>query len=76
MKPGNSHYKESIRRYNQMKEAGIHLIDAGTSRAMEPVLWREVTLRHGRLQGRCFGILPSKTDIFTLVKRGAAIFKK
>lgn len=27
---GNSHYKESIRRYNQLKEAGIHFMDAGT----------------------------------------------
>ncbi|MCP9298905.1 phosphogluconate dehydrogenase (NAD(+)-dependent, decarboxylating) [Bacillus halotolerans] len=32
---GNSHYKESIRRYNQMKEAGLHYLDAGTSGGME-----------------------------------------
>jgi 6-phosphogluconate dehydrogenase len=32
---GNSHYKESIRRYNQLKEAGIHFMDAGTSGGME-----------------------------------------
>ncbi|MGX9133264.1 phosphogluconate dehydrogenase (NAD(+)-dependent, decarboxylating) [Rummeliibacillus sp. JY-2-4R] len=32
---GNSHYKESIRRYNQLKEMGIHFMDAGTSGGME-----------------------------------------
>ncbi|MGG3957526.1 phosphogluconate dehydrogenase (NAD(+)-dependent, decarboxylating) [Bhargavaea massiliensis] len=32
---GNSHYKESIRRYNQLKEAGIHFMDAGTSGGVE-----------------------------------------
>ncbi len=32
---GNSHYKESIRRYHQMKEAGVHYMDAGTSGGME-----------------------------------------
>lgn len=32
---GNSHYKESIRRYKQLKEVGIHFMDAGTSGGME-----------------------------------------
>ncbi|MBT2757901.1 decarboxylating 6-phosphogluconate dehydrogenase [Mesobacillus foraminis] len=32
---GNSHYKESIRRYNQLKEAGVRFMDAGTSGGME-----------------------------------------
>ncbi|MGD6781966.1 phosphogluconate dehydrogenase (NAD(+)-dependent, decarboxylating) [Sutcliffiella horikoshii] len=32
---GNSHYKESIRRYNQLKEVGVHFMDAGTSGGME-----------------------------------------
>ncbi|MED1421001.1 decarboxylating 6-phosphogluconate dehydrogenase [Bacillus smithii] len=32
---GNSHYKESIRRYNELKEAGIRFMDAGTSGGME-----------------------------------------
>lgn len=32
---GNSHYKESIRRYEQLKEYGIHFMDAGTSGGME-----------------------------------------
>ncbi|MBB6693454.1 decarboxylating 6-phosphogluconate dehydrogenase [Cohnella xylanilytica] len=32
---GNSHYKESIRRYESMKEKGIHYLDAGTSGGME-----------------------------------------
>lgn len=32
---GNSHYKESIRRYNQMKEFGVSYMDAGTSGGME-----------------------------------------
>ncbi|MGV4319588.1 phosphogluconate dehydrogenase (NAD(+)-dependent, decarboxylating) [Bacillus mojavensis] len=40
---GNSHYKESIRRYNQLKEAGIYYLDAGTSGGME-----------GARHGACF----------------------
>lgn len=32
---GNSHYKESIRRYNELKEMGIHFMDAGTSGGVE-----------------------------------------
>lgn len=32
---GNSHYKESIRRYEQLKKDGIHFMDAGTSGGME-----------------------------------------
>ncbi|MED0972871.1 phosphogluconate dehydrogenase (NAD(+)-dependent, decarboxylating) [Bacillus paramycoides] len=32
---GNSHYKESIRRYEQLKTEGIHFMDAGTSGGME-----------------------------------------
>ncbi|GEN32672.1 MULTISPECIES: phosphogluconate dehydrogenase (NAD(+)-dependent, decarboxylating) [Aneurinibacillus] len=32
---GNSHYKESIRRYNQLKKAGVSFMDAGTSGGME-----------------------------------------
>ncbi|WP_043930334.1 phosphogluconate dehydrogenase (NAD(+)-dependent, decarboxylating) [Bacillus sp. EB01] len=32
---GNSHYKESIRRYEEMKENGINYMDAGTSGGME-----------------------------------------
>ncbi|GGG26131.1 phosphogluconate dehydrogenase (NAD(+)-dependent, decarboxylating) [Paenibacillus abyssi] len=32
---GNSHYKESIRRYNQLRTLGIHFMDAGTSGGME-----------------------------------------
>ena len=32
---GNSHYKESIRRYNDLKPAGVHFMDAGTSGGME-----------------------------------------
>ncbi|MFP7736827.1 phosphogluconate dehydrogenase (NAD(+)-dependent, decarboxylating) [Priestia aryabhattai] len=32
---GNSHYKESIRRYNELKEKGIHFMDVGTSGGME-----------------------------------------
>lgn len=31
---GNSHYKESIRRYNDFKEAGVYYLDAGTSGGM------------------------------------------
>ncbi|MFC4600836.1 phosphogluconate dehydrogenase (NAD(+)-dependent, decarboxylating) [Cohnella hongkongensis] len=32
---GNSHYKDSIARYNLFKECGIHFMDAGTSGGME-----------------------------------------
>ncbi|CAM3760180.1 phosphogluconate dehydrogenase (NAD(+)-dependent, decarboxylating) [Cohnella lubricantis] len=32
---GNSHYKESIARYEQMKTTGVHYLDAGTSGGME-----------------------------------------
>lgn len=32
---GNSHYKESIRRYNQLKEIGVSFMDAGTSGGTE-----------------------------------------
>ncbi len=32
---GNSHYKESIRRYEALKTKGIHYLDAGTSGGME-----------------------------------------
>jgi len=31
---GNSHYKESVQRYNEFKEAGIFYLDAGTSGGM------------------------------------------
>jgi len=32
---GNSHYKESIRRYEQLQELGINFLDVGTSGGME-----------------------------------------
>ena len=32
---GNSHYKESLRRYNDLKLDGVHFMDAGTSGGME-----------------------------------------
>ncbi|MBA9027173.1 6-phosphogluconate dehydrogenase (decarboxylating) [Peribacillus huizhouensis] len=32
---GNSHYKESIRRYNYFKEIGVNFLDTGTSGGME-----------------------------------------
>ncbi|KOS26797.1 6-phosphogluconate dehydrogenase [Bacillus anthracis] len=32
---GNTHYKETIRRYEQLKKDGIHFMDAGTSGGME-----------------------------------------
>lgn len=42
---GNSHYKESIRRYEQLKESGVHYMDAGTSGGTE-----------GARQGACYMI--------------------
>lgn len=76
---GNSHYKESIRRYNQMKEAGLHYLDAGTSGGMEErvtglVIWLEETRKHGVSRSRCFGILLLKMDIYMPEKRAAATF--
>ncbi|MCC5889824.1 MAG: decarboxylating 6-phosphogluconate dehydrogenase [Alkalibacterium sp.] len=35
MDGGNAFYKDSIRRYNSLKEKGIHFIDIGTSGGME-----------------------------------------
>ncbi|MGG1679937.1 phosphogluconate dehydrogenase (NAD(+)-dependent, decarboxylating) [Neobacillus sp. NRS-1170] len=32
---GNSHYKESVLRYNQLRKIGVHFMDAGTSGGME-----------------------------------------
>ncbi|WP_134704578.1 phosphogluconate dehydrogenase (NAD(+)-dependent, decarboxylating) [Ammoniphilus sp. YIM 78166] len=32
---GNSHYKESIRRYNELKEIGVQFMDVGTSGGIE-----------------------------------------
>ncbi|WP_042454346.1 phosphogluconate dehydrogenase (NAD(+)-dependent, decarboxylating) [Neobacillus dielmonensis] len=32
---GNSHYKESVQRYNELKEVGVRFMDAGTSGGME-----------------------------------------
>ncbi|SMQ86724.1 6-phosphogluconate dehydrogenase (decarboxylating) [Bacillus sp. OV166] len=32
---GNSHYKESIRRYDDLKKLGVHFLDVGTSGGME-----------------------------------------
>lgn len=32
---GNAHYKDSIRRHQQLKEKGIHYVDVGTSGGME-----------------------------------------
>lgn len=32
---GNSHYKESIRRHDELEQSGIYYLDAGTSGGME-----------------------------------------
>lgn len=40
---GNSHYKESVRRYNELQKVGIHFMDVGTSGGME-----------GARQGACY----------------------
>jgi 6-phosphogluconate dehydrogenase len=42
---GNSHYKESIRRYEELKKVGIRYMDVGTSGGME-----------GARQGACYMI--------------------
>ncbi|MBO0936026.1 decarboxylating 6-phosphogluconate dehydrogenase [Fibrella sp. HMF5335] len=35
---GNSHYKDSVRRYGMLKEKGIHFVDCGTSGGTEGAL--------------------------------------
>lgn len=35
IKAGNSHYKDSIRRYGQLKQVGVSFMDVGTSGGME-----------------------------------------
>lgn len=61
---GNSHYKESIRRYNQLKEKGINFMDAGTSGGME-----------GARNGACYmiGGAPETWDIVEPIFRDTAV---
>ncbi|WP_025731626.1 phosphogluconate dehydrogenase (NAD(+)-dependent, decarboxylating) [Heyndrickxia ginsengihumi] len=61
---GNSHYKESIRRYNQLKEMGISFMDAGTSGGME-----------GARNGACYmiGGDPETWDIVEPIFRDTAV---
>ncbi|UUZ83776.1 decarboxylating 6-phosphogluconate dehydrogenase [Paenibacillus sp. P26] len=53
---GNSHYKESIRRYNQLKEKGLRFMDAGTSGGME-----------GARHGACY-MVGGDEDAWTVVE--------
>lgn len=61
---GNSHYKESIRRYNQLKEMGIRFMDVGTSGGME-----------GARNGACYmiGGDPETWDIVEPIFRDTAV---
>lgn len=61
---GNSHYKESIRRYNELKEAGIRFMDAGTSGGVE-----------GARNGACYmvGGDPEAWDIVEPLFRDTAV---
>ena len=61
---GNSHYKESIRRYSQLKEMGISFMDAGTSGGME-----------GARNGACYmiGGDPETWDIVEPIFRDTAV---
>ncbi len=61
---GNSHYKESIRRYNLLKEKGIRFMDAGTSGGME-----------GARKGACYmiGGDPETWDIVEPIFRDTAV---
>jgi 6-phosphogluconate dehydrogenase len=61
---GNSHYKESIQRYNELKELGIHFMDAGTSGGME-----------GARHGACYmvGGDPEAWDIVEPIFRDTAV---
>ncbi|MDM5154938.1 decarboxylating 6-phosphogluconate dehydrogenase [Bacillus sp. DX1.1] len=61
---GNSHYKESTRRYNELKESGVHFMDAGTSGGTE-----------GARHGACYmiGGDPEAWDIVEPVFRDTAV---
>ncbi|GAB6447436.1 6-phosphogluconate dehydrogenase (decarboxylating) [Bacillus cereus] len=61
---GNSHYKESIRRYNDFKTAGIHYLDAGTSGGMS-----------GARNGACFMVGGDKEawDVVEPIFRDTAV---
>ncbi|WP_010652234.1 phosphogluconate dehydrogenase (NAD(+)-dependent, decarboxylating) [Oceanobacillus massiliensis] len=61
---GNSHYKDSIRRYNQLKEVGLRFMDAGTSGGME-----------GARNGACYmiGGDPETWDIVEPIFRDTAV---
>lgn len=61
---GNSHYKESINRYNRLREAGIHFLDVGTSGGME-----------GARNGACYmiGGDPEAWDIVEPVFKDTAV---
>jgi len=53
---GNSHYKESITRYNRLKEMGIRFMDVGTSGGME-----------GARNGACY-MVGGDLDAWNVVK--------
>ncbi|MFP3888174.1 decarboxylating 6-phosphogluconate dehydrogenase [Priestia filamentosa] len=61
---GNSHYKESINRYNQLKEKGIHFMDVGTSGGIE-----------GARYGACYmiGGDPEAWDLVEPIFRDTAV---
>lgn len=61
---GNSHYKESIRRYNDLKEKGIHFMDVGTSGG-----------REGARHGACYmiGGDPEAWEIVEPIFRDTAV---
>ncbi|RPK10860.1 6-phosphogluconate dehydrogenase, decarboxylating [Priestia endophytica] len=61
---GNSHYKESVNRYNQLKEKGIHFMDVGTSGGIE-----------GARYGACYmiGGDPEAWDLVEPIFRDTAV---
>ncbi|MBO1581686.1 phosphogluconate dehydrogenase (NAD(+)-dependent, decarboxylating) [Bacillus sp. XF8] len=61
---GNSYYKESIRRYDELKKAGVHFMDAGTSGGTE-----------GARNGACYmiGGDPEAWSIVETVIRDTAV---
>jgi 6-phosphogluconate dehydrogenase len=63
---GNSHYKESIRRYSQLKEIGVRFMDAGTSGGME-----------GARNGACYmiGGDPESWEVVEPIFRDTAVEK-
>lgn len=75
---GNSHYKDSIRRYGQLKQVGVSFMDVGTSgewkeRVTELVTWSAGIQKFGVWLNPYFETQRLKKDIYMLVQQAAVI---